>query len=119
MAGSSRKLADFGIGTVTVGRLDGTGDALTVPFTPSATIRTQVLAEKSALARRSPGYVMAFFSIADAGKLADFGIEAPSWRDVEAVEDAILEFFAACGLGTDGQDGENTEQGEDPTTASD
>lgn len=117
MAGSSRKLADFGIGTVTVGRLDGTGEAISVPFTPSATIRTQVLAEKSAVARRSPGYVMAYFSLADAGRLSELGVEPPAdWRDAEAVEDAVLEFFAVCGLGVEEASGQ--EGPEDPTTAS-
>ena len=117
MAGSSRKLADFGIGTVTVGRLDGTGEAISVPFTPSATIRTQVLAEKSAVARRSPGYVMAYFSLADAGRLSELGVEPPAdWRDAEAVEDAVLEFFAVCGLGA--EDAAGQEGPEDPTTAS-
>lgn len=118
MAGSStRKTPDFGIGTVYVGRLDGTGEAISVPFTPSAQIRTQVLAEKSAVARRSPGYVMAYFSLADAGRLSELGVEPPAdWRDAEAVEDAVLEFFAVCGLGAEEAAGQ--EGPEDPTTAS-
>lgn len=118
MAGSStRKTPDFGIGTVYVGRLDGTGEAVSVPFTPSAQIRTQVLSEKSAVARRSPGYVMAYFSLADAGRLSELGVEPPAdWRDAEAVEDAVLEFFAVCGLGVEEAAGQ--EGPEDPTTAS-
>ena len=118
MAGSStRKTPDFGIGTVHVGRLDGTGEAISVPFTPSAQIRTHVLAEKSAVARRSPGYVMAYFSLADAGRLPELGVEPPAdWRDAQAVEDAVIDFFAVCGLGAD--EAGSQEGPEDPTPAS-
>lgn len=114
---AQRRTPDFGIGTVTVGRLDGTGEPVSVPFTPAATIRTQVLAERSEVARRSPGYAMAYFSLADSGRLPELGMTPPEdWRDARAVEDALLEFFAKFGL----ESGEGADEGDEPgpTTAS-
>lgn len=109
------KMADFGIGTFRVGRLDGTGEPVEVPITPSCLIRTVSVGEKSRMARINGGYFQALFALAAAGRLGDFGVECPDLDDAKAVEAAVLELFDVANFHLEGEGGEGEE---DPTSAS-
>lgn len=109
---------DFGIGTFTVGRLDGTGEVVEVPITPSSIVRTTLLASKLPIARLQAGYCQCFFALAAAGRLEELGFECPDLEDADAVQRTLLEFFDAFNMKADLGQAEGGDGGEGPTEAS-
>ena len=112
------KHPDFYMGDITVGRLDGSSEPVTVPFTPSSVVRTNIVRDKGSLtAKATPGYVQAYYSLAAAGVLADLGYTVPDdIMDPAAIDEAVLELFDANGIQVDTSGGGDDE--EDPTSAS-